>query len=189
MPLSPNAPRKRVHTRKIECVGYEREDGLWDVEGHLTDVKAYPVTRPESGKKIESGSPTHDMWMRLTIDLGFKILDVEVVMDSCRFPICREALPNFKKLEGVTISRGFNKIVKEVAGDVRGCTHMRELIGRMATTAFQATAFARQQRDGYNSEKLGRYLINTCGAYASDSPVARERWPSLYTGQQPKSGP
>jgi hypothetical protein len=166
----------------IECVGYEREDGLWDIEGHLTDVKAHSLTRPESGEEIEPGTPTHDMWMRFTIDMSFRIHRVEVAMDACRFPLCRESVPNHQKLEGLIIGRGFKKAVRHILGDIRGCTHLRELIGRMATTAFQATARARQLREGYNSKGRGLYLINTCSAYASDSPVVLERWPSLYSG-------
>ena len=44
MPLSAAADREHIHTRNVECRGYRRTDGLWDVEGHLTDVKAYPFT-------------------------------------------------------------------------------------------------------------------------------------------------
>jgi hypothetical protein len=31
MPLSDPAPRQLAHTRAIECKGYERADGLWDI--------------------------------------------------------------------------------------------------------------------------------------------------------------
>jgi hypothetical protein len=188
MPLSSPAPRKRVHTRAIECVGYEREDGLWDIEGHLTDAKTRPLVRPDTGKVVKPGTATHDMWMRLTIDLGFKIHRVEVVMDACRFPICEEILPNFQKLAGLTIGRGFNKAVKNLVGDIRGCTHLSELIGRMATTAYQTTSQARGEREGFNSENRSRYLINTCRTYASDSEVVLKRFPNLYTGSRTQSG-
>jgi hypothetical protein len=186
MPLSASAPRRRVHERNIECVGYEREDGLWDIEGHITDVKQYVHARPESGNPVEPGVPIHDMWLRLTIDMSFKIVSVEAVMDTGRFAVCPDIVPNFRKLEGLTIGRGFNKAVQEIVGTVHGCTHMRELVGRMATTALQATNRARQQNDGYNSEKRGKQLIGTCYAYASDSPVVLQRWPNLYTGKAPQ---
>jgi hypothetical protein len=185
MPLSSPEQRKPLHTRSIVCVGYEREDGLWDIEGNLTDVKTQPHARPESGRVIAPGTATHDMWMRLTIDIEMKIHRVEVVMDSCRFPFCRESISNFQKLVGLTIGRGFNKTVQKMVGDVHGCTHLRELIGRMATTAYQTTNVVRRERaGGYNSEVLGKNLVGTCSAYASDSPIVRERWPRLYTGGQ-----
>jgi len=41
MPLPDGSPRKHAHTRAIEYRGYEREDGLWDIEAHMTDTKTY----------------------------------------------------------------------------------------------------------------------------------------------------
>ena len=31
MPLSPSVPRAHLHTRDIRIIGYEREDGLFDI--------------------------------------------------------------------------------------------------------------------------------------------------------------
>src|SRR3970282_2145791 len=45
MPLPNPAPRRLMHTRAIECTGYERDDGLWDIEAHLTDTKTPAHTR------------------------------------------------------------------------------------------------------------------------------------------------
>ena len=188
MPLSLAAPRKRMHTRTIECVGYEREDGLWDIEGRLTDVKTQLLMQPVTGKVVEPGTAIHDMKMRLTIDISFTIHHIEVAMDAYRFPVCTEILPNFQKLVGLTIGRGFKSAAKNLVGDVRGCTHLGELIGRMATTAYQATNQARGEREGFNSENRGRHLINTCRAYASDGQMVLERFPGLYTGSRPQSG-
>ena len=44
MPLSQAAPRKHLHTRAITVQGYARDDGLWDIEGHMTDNKSYTFT-------------------------------------------------------------------------------------------------------------------------------------------------
>ncbi len=41
MPLSDPAPRKPLHKRANECRGYRRDDGLWDIEAHMTDTKSY----------------------------------------------------------------------------------------------------------------------------------------------------
>ena len=42
--LSAPQPRSPLHTREITFQGYVREDGLWDIEGHLKDYKATPFT-------------------------------------------------------------------------------------------------------------------------------------------------
>jgi len=33
--------RRLMHTRTVECNGYIREDGLWEVEARLVDVKPF----------------------------------------------------------------------------------------------------------------------------------------------------
>jgi hypothetical protein len=39
----PNAPEKRrlMHRRSVECLGYLRDDGLWEVEARLVDTKPF----------------------------------------------------------------------------------------------------------------------------------------------------
>jgi hypothetical protein len=43
LPHAPSAPaaRKLEHLRDISLRGYLREDGLVDIEAHLTDTKTY----------------------------------------------------------------------------------------------------------------------------------------------------
>ena len=77
MPLPDPAPRKLMHTRAIECTGYERDDGLWDIEAHLTDTKTTAHTRHHGGRARRAGEPVHDLWIRVTIDLDMKIHEVE----------------------------------------------------------------------------------------------------------------
>ena len=60
-------PRKLIHTRNIVCQGFLREDGLWDIEGHITDVKTYEWNNPFRGI-IGAGAPIHEMVIRLTMD-------------------------------------------------------------------------------------------------------------------------
>jgi hypothetical protein len=64
----------------------------------------------------------------------------------------------------------------------------------MGTVAFQ-TLYAVRARRAREQAAAGTTaaptrapaLLNTCHAYASDSPVVRRRWPAFYTG--PERGP
>ena len=38
MTLSAPEDREPIHHRRIDCRGYRRKDGLWDIEGHLTEL-------------------------------------------------------------------------------------------------------------------------------------------------------
>ncbi len=41
MPLPPPVERDHLHTRTMEFRGYQRADGLCDIDARLTDVKTY----------------------------------------------------------------------------------------------------------------------------------------------------
>jgi len=62
MPLSAPAPRKLMHTRKVTCKGYLREDDLWDIEGNIVDTKPYRFENIDRGGHIEAEEPLHGMW-------------------------------------------------------------------------------------------------------------------------------
>ncbi|MGH7043792.1 MAG: DUF2889 domain-containing protein [Acetobacteraceae bacterium] len=196
MPLSPSAPREPLHTRSIVLHGYRRTDGLYDIEAQLTDTKTYSFPNENRGM-IEAGEPLHGMWMRLTVDEDMRIITAEAATDYAPYAICPQAAPNFARLEGLVIGSGFLKSAAARVGGTVGCTHLRELLQQMATTAFQTIQPARAQREvarepGADGEKLDARIsqhfggapkiLNTCLAYSSDGPIVRQRWPHLYTG-------
>ena len=190
MPLSAPAPREHLHTRQVECQGFQRADGLWDIEGHMTDRKTYSFPSDERGE-VTAGTPIHDMWLRVTLDDGFHIRAIEAVTDGSPFSLCPQITPNFQRLVGLRLGPGFTRKIKELLGGVEGCTHLVELMGPLATTAFQTifSAKSRERRERANGDatpvdqppKRPR-LIDTCHAFASDSPVTKRNWPDFYTG-------
>jgi hypothetical protein len=190
MPLSAPAPRELLHTRQIECQGFRRTDGLWDIEAHMTDRKSYSFPSDERGEVV-AGTPIHDMWVRVTLDDSFLIQAIEAVTDSSPYRLCPAITPNFQRLVGLRIGPGFTRKVKELVGGVEGCTHLVELMGPLGTTAFQTifSAKHRAQRErAEGSESVPEQprkrprLIDTCHALASDSPVTKRSWPEFYTG-------
>ena len=78
MPLANAASRKLIHTRDIHCNGYERDDGLWDIEGQITDTKSYSFDNQEQGR-VGAGTPVHNMLVRLTVDDDLIIQKAEAV--------------------------------------------------------------------------------------------------------------
>jgi hypothetical protein len=57
-----------------------------------------------------------------------------------------------------------------------------ELLGPVATTAFQTIYPARVKRDGEKPLTHKPGLVDSCHAYASDGPIVKRRWPQFYTG-------
>lgn len=188
MPLSPPVPRHHYHTRKVECFGYCREDGLWDIEGHITDTKTYAFTNTSRGT-LEPGEPVHDMWIRLTINDQMEIVDVEAVTQASPFTVCSSITPEYKKLIGLKIVAGFTAAVRDRLGGVHGCTHLTELLGPIGTVAYQTMVRAKNETpkpgDTRGPEIHNRRPrhINTCHALSSDGPVVQQHWPDFYTGE------
>jgi hypothetical protein len=196
MPLSPPVGRQHLHTRKVTCQGFYRDDGLFDIEGRITDEKTYEHASDWRGT-LKPGDFIHDMSIRLTIDHRFTIVDVEAVTDKSPYQICGDITPNFKRLIGLRIGAGFTRAVKERLGGVHGCTHLVELLGPVATTAFQ-TAGSRKVQELQTAHriKIGKppaphdptkpqrkpYMLDNCHAWASDSEVTRRWVPQFYTG-------
>ena len=178
MPLSAPADRKPLHRRAITMHGYQREDGLFDIEGHLEDTKSYTFSGLDRGT-IEPGEPLHGMWLRLTVDDDLMIIACEASTDFSPYAICPQAAPNFAALAGIRIGPGFTRAVKERVGGSAGCTHLREMLAQMATVAFQTIYPVRRRKEAENPEALEasrKRMIGTGLAYAPDSPILARRF-------------
>lgn len=196
MPLPQPVEREPVHTRRVECRGYRRTDGMLDIEGRLTDTKTYAFPNDHRGE-VAAGEPVHDMWLRLTVDDEFVVRDVEASIDHGPYEICPVITPNFKRLIGIRIGRGWRRSVRDAVGGVDGCTHLVELLGPIATTAYQAmySEKHRQRRlAGEHGEAVEieveegaarprPMLLNSCHAHGETSPVVKSRWPDFYRGE------
>jgi hypothetical protein len=195
MPLSPPIGRQHLHTRRVVCQGFFRDDGLWDIEGRITDEKTYDHANEWRGA-LKAGDFVHDMSIRLTVDHKFTIVDVEAVTDKSPYRMCGDIAPDFRKLVGLRIGGGFHRAVRERLGGVHGCTHIVELLGPVATTAFQTMSSGkarelerahRARSEAATPEATAKprrkpYVIDTCHAWAADGAVVKRWAPDFYTG-------
>jgi hypothetical protein len=178
MTLPASAPRKLIHTRTVECCGYEREDGLWDIEGHITDVKTHDVVHDDRGG-VRAGRPIHDMWIRLSMDLDMKIHGVEARTVHSPYHTCGEIVRNYQVLIGETIKAGWTQRTRQLLGGTKGCTHLLELLGPVATTAFQTLYAAREKRRPTGADGIRPPLIDTCHAWSAEGPMVMRRFPAF----------
>ncbi|GGK78694.1 DUF2889 domain-containing protein [Amphritea balenae] len=176
MALSKPSRRMLQHRRTVECLGYKREDGLWDIEGRMLDVKSETVALPERGDVV-AGEPFHDLGLRVTLDHQLSIRSVEAYIDASPFGICPKITSAFRKLEGTQIGPGWSRQCKELLGGAQGCTHLYELLQPIATTAIQ-TLWPNSDIDVM---RLGAgVMINSCHSWAEDSPVIEKLLPEHY---------
>ena len=177
MPLPPQpAPRSLKHTRTTRFEGYLREDGNWDIEGHLFDTK--PMDMPLSAGVRKAGEPVHEMWIRLTIDRRMTVLEACASTDAMPYGgACAEITPDYAKLKGASLIKGFRRTVKALYGDIKGCTHINEMLTQMPSAAVQSFAGVRRdnQDDGHKPFQLDR-----CHALATNGKTVMQFYPKWY---------
>ena len=178
--LSPPVERKLTQTRTISCTGYARADGLWDIEAHLVDTKPFDVSHPRGGVARRAGQPLHEMKIRVTIDSEMLIHDAEAVTIHGPFDACVVPPTVFSKLKGLSFKKGWKSDVAEIMGGTRGCTHLRELLGNLATVAFQTVVSTSEFFAKVDSGEIKPFFIGTCHAYEESGPVIKKLYPDFY---------
>ena len=178
MPLPQSVDRNLKHSRDITCRGYERDDGWFDIEGHVVDTKPFSYD-DALGTKFEAGRPIHEMWLRITIDRTLLIQDAISASDHTPYAQCLKANEVYARLKGITIGPGWWREVRSRVGGTAGCTHIMEMLRPMATTAYQTLAGLKAY-DGRKDPKRKPAWLDTCISHASNSPVTAELFPNFY---------
>ncbi|THU02552.1 DUF2889 domain-containing protein [Lampropedia puyangensis] len=131
--------RKLAHTRTVSFQGFERSDGLWDIEAEMMDTKPFAFDLSDR-HRLEAGQPVHHMHIRITIDHRLIVQDIHTSMQAYPHSVCIKADQHMRKMIGCTMMKGWRKSIETHLGGIEGCTHMRELLFNMATAAFQTLA-------------------------------------------------
>jgi hypothetical protein len=178
MPLSPPAPRTLRHTRSIEVAAYSREDGLWDLDANIRDVKTRDI-QLASGLRA-AGDPIHDLKLRITIDRAFNIVAADAASDAVPYPgMCNTIAPAYQALVGLNLMQHFRLHLKDRLNGVLGCTHLSELAQVLPTAAVQAYAnevFSTQEGvDDTATEQP--FQLDRCHALRLDGPAVAKFYP------------
>ena len=177
--------RQLVHRRNITLDGYVRDDGLIEVEAELTDVKTYGFPSEDRGY-IYPDEPIHHMHVRVAVNNDLEVCEAEAKTLAGPYHICPKANDVFPELIGLKIAAGWRNKVRSVIGGRKGCTHITELMGPVATVVMQTYygEEARRSRDAKTGQmdmsESDSYkgLINTCVGYDEDGPVVRKIFPN-----------
>ena len=175
--------RVLLHNRTINLNGFLREDELYELEAELLDKKNYDVPNFDRGN-IKAGEPIHKMKIVLTVDREMYIKKASAETIFSPFKICDKANNNFKELEGLKIKQGWRKNINEIIGNIKGCTHIRELLNSVSTVAFQTihghnSKLSRENKKE-NNPKTKPSLLSSCYAFRPNSEVVKRLWPDWY---------
>lgn len=166
---------EKVHRRTIEVNTYTSEGNRIIVEGILKDER-FQETHVPTGERFPAGV-MHHMLIRLFIDSSdMKIADLEVEFLHVPRDFCRETVNCLNSLKGVQVAKGFSRKVKDLAGGVKGCAHLVELLQAMAPAVFQGVAAHRSRRPVAIDDRLLKIvrdrLVNTCYVWREGGPLA-----------------
>jgi hypothetical protein len=180
MPLPPPiSPRALKHRRAIEIEAFAREDGLWDIDAHITDVKTRDANLA-SGLR-PAGEPLHDLSLRITVDTRFNIVDAVSSSDRMPYPgYCDAISPAYKKLVGMNLLKSFRLKAQEALGGVLGCTHITDLAVQLPTAAIQAFAgdvFDPNEASQASGKSDKPFQLDRCHALRTDGPAVVQFYP------------
>lgn len=169
--------RRHVHTRTIRIDAYARDDGLWDLEAELTDVKSRDF-KLATGLR-SAGDPVHDMLLTLTIDTAANVVAASAAWRAMPYPgRCDDDVPDYSKLVGLNLLADFRKQVLARFAGVRGCTHVTELANVLPTAAVQA--FAGEVFKPHDAHDRKPWQLDRCHALKSDGPAVAEFYPHWH---------
>ena len=183
MPFLPStSPRTLKHTRAISIAAYARDDGLWDLDAHITDHKTRDIALASGVRPC--GEALHDLHLRVTIDVQFNVVDAAAVSVAVPYPgFCEAITPDYKKLIGLNLLQQFRHGVRLHLGGILGCTHLTELAQILPTAAVQAFAgevlatrdSASDADDG--SDAVRPFQLHRCHSLRLDGPAVVQYYP------------
>lgn len=172
--------REELHFRRIDMRGYRRGDGLFEVEGRVTDRKPHEFTAAGGGPAIPPHEPLHDMGVRLIFDEAMIVRDVQTFTRVAPYTPCQDGGKALQLMKGVRIGPGWGSEVRSRLSGPRSCTHLMELLLPMATAAIQAMSAVRKGEPNPIGKSGRPWQIDSCYAYDAGREVVLQRWPQFH---------
>lgn len=174
--MVPLEPDKKIQTRSIEVNTYEQDNQKLIVEGELKDRHLNPY-RLATGEKRPAGI-VHHFSIRLLLDIpSFMIEEIDVQMLNVPHQECLEIADSLSPVRGLRITGGFALKLRELAGNVKGCSHLTALLTSMVSAAFQGLAAHYLQKPSgleFIADEMIHFLVNSCWAWREDSPIIND---------------
>lgn len=169
-----------AHQRRIEMSTYPVDETHILSKGRLIEERIKPYYK-FTGERVESG-PLHNLEILLLVRIPDLVIeDIEVITGTLPREDCHKIHHSLDAVIGLSVSRGFSSKVREIAGGVKGCTHLTHLLITMAPAiqqGFWALAYQKKHvKNGQNASRAGRMgemLKNSCYAWREDGAAYRK---------------
>ena len=179
------ARRRLMHRRSVECIGYLRDDGLWEVEARLVDTKPF-AQRDRYRDLLRPGDPVHYIALHLAVDDRMTIVEAESTMRATPYSTCIKVEPILQRLVGERIGKGWRELVRQKIGRLETCTHLAELLGPAVTALFQTMSYGKtpEHHDSLDSQRSAGerpFFLGGCYSWRTDGPIVAEMFPQFST--------
>jgi len=145
------ADEELIHHRSYDVQVFRVDEGHMRIRGRITD------TKPDGLWFLDGDEPMvgHDMVVDVVVAFpSMEIVDARVVMDTMPNMVCRDGLPVYDQLVGVSIARGYTHKVRELFGGPRACTHITALLLAMGPAATQSFFGMQHRNDTANGSRV-----------------------------------
>jgi len=125
---------------------------------------------------------THDPVEALVLADQLIVLEGgRIVQEGTPAHIARQPATEYvAKLVGLNLLRGFRKRTWELLGNVRGCTHLTEMLAGLPTAAIQTFAGERQEE---HDDGTKPFQLDQCHALETSSETVKIWYPKWYKGK------
>lgn len=177
MPISPPSPLRQLkHRRTLSVEVFGRDDGLWEVDALLTDVKTRDAPMVDGVRP--AGTPIHELLLRLVVNSQLDILQAGSASEWVPYPgHCSEHGDAYAALAGLNLGRGFRKAVQARLSGTRGCTHLTELAQVLPSAVIQGLVGEVIDARGDQPGDAQPFQLDRCHALRTDGPVVRVHYP------------
>ena len=134
MPLPPEPDLEVLHHRTYDVKAYRKDNETMMLRGTVRDEKPAGLYIADDPEPLT----IHHMVMELDIAFpSMEIRRVDVVFEDFPHAACPSIVPEYQKLVGLSIARGFTNKIRDLLGGPRGCTHVLALLQAMAPVTNQ----------------------------------------------------
>ena len=124
------------------------------------------------------------MWIRLTHDAQYRIVEAVARTEAMPYPgVCERITPDYGKLVGLNLLRGFRKAVHDLFAHVKGCTHLNEMLLQFPSAAIQARS-AEQPDNADGPGGTQPFQLDQCHALDTHGEVAARYYPKWFRGKR-----
>lgn len=181
---TPPVTRRLLHRRAFDVQVFARDDGLFDVEATLTDVKTHEV--PLAGLPRKAGDPIHEMRLHLTVDPTLTITAAASQTLWMPYPgACDQHGDAYARLVGLNLMKGFRQAVQERLAGTRGCTHLTELCLVLPTAVIQAMAGSVIDTREGDADGNPPFQLDRCHALRRDGATVAKFYPRWHLSPEP----